>query len=129
MQYVLDEKKSNYYIHKKWVYMNEKIFIVRNNIVLIGENRDSTRIVYAEVRENWRRNHPDDYGAAVINIKNNVSNLIMKNLTVYNDYGRLYGNTGHQFAVRGTMGVTKIIIDNCNIIADGGDTSEFVEYR
>ena len=106
---------------KNGVY-NEKVFIERDNIILLGENRDSTRIVYAELRENWRSDHPDDYGSAVINIKNNVSNLILKNLTVYNDYGRLYGNTGHQFAVRGSMGVTKIIIDNCNIIADGGDT-------
>ncbi len=100
----------------------EKIFIEKNNIVLLGENRDSARIVYAELRENWRSAHPDDYGAAVINIKDNVSNLIFKNLTVYNNYGSLYGNNSHQFAVRGTMGVTKIIIDNCNIIADGGDT-------
>ncbi len=106
---------------KNGVY-NEKVYIERDDIVLLGENRDSTRIVYAELRENWRSKHPDDYGSAVINIKNNVSNLILKNLTVYNNYGRLYGNTGHQFAVRGSMGVTKIIIDNCNIIADGGDT-------
>ena len=78
--------------------------------------------MYAELRENWRSNHSDDYGSAVINIKNNVSNLILKNLTFYNNYGSVYGNTEHQFAVRGSMGVTKIIIDNCNIIADGGDT-------
>ena len=114
--------KNQVVIYIKNGLYNEKVFIEKDNVVLLGENKDSTRVVYAELRENWRRSHPDDYGAAVVNIKNNVSNLILKNLTVYNDYGRLYGNTGHQFAVRGSTGVTKIIIDNCNIIADGGDT-------
>ena len=116
------DNHNQFIIYIKNGLYSEKLFIERNNIVLVGEDKDSTRIVYAELRENWRNNHPDDYGAAVVNIKNNVSNLILKNLTVYNDFGRLYGNTGHQFAIRGSMGVTKIIIDNCNIIADGGDT-------
>ena len=89
---------------------------------MIGENRDSTQIVYAELRSNWRASHPDDYGSAVVNIKNDVSDLTFISLTIHNNYGGIYGNNDHQFAIRGGQGVTRIIIDNCNIIADGGDT-------
>jgi hypothetical protein len=39
---------------------------------------------------------------------------------VHNNYGSLFGDYDHQFAVRG--GGTRVIILNCNIIADGGDT-------
>jgi len=106
---------------KKGIY-NEKLYFEKSNIVLIGENRDSTQIVYAELRSNWRASHPDDYGSAVVNIKNDVSDLTFISLTIHNNYGGIYGNNDHQFAIRGGQGVTRIIIDNCNIIADGGDT-------
>jgi len=103
---------------KNGIY-NEKIFIEKSFITLIGENRDSVKIVYAELRSNWKTTHPDDWGAAVINIKNGATDLIFKNLTVHNNYGSLYGKTDHQFAIRG--GGNRIIIVDCNIIADGGD--------
>lgn len=106
---------------KKGTY-NEKLYIEKSNIVLIGEDRDSTRIVYAELRSNWRISHGDDYGSATVNIKEGVTDLTFINLTIHNNYGGLYGNNDHQFAVRAGQGVTRIIIDNCNIIADGGDT-------
>jgi hypothetical protein len=35
--------------------------------VLVGEDRDRTRIEYAELRRLWREKHPDDWGAAVVN--------------------------------------------------------------
>ncbi len=101
---------------------HEKIFIDKPFITLIGEDRDSTRIIYAELRSNWLRDHPDDdWGSAVVNIGNNANDLTLANLTVYNNYGALYGNHDHQFAVRG-FEATRIIIINCNIKADGGDT-------
>ena len=103
---------------KNGIY-NEKIFFEKSFITLIGESRDSTKIVYAELRGNWKATHPDDWGAAVINIKNGATDLIFKNLTVHNNYGSLYGNTDHQFAIRG--GGNRIIIVDCNIISDGGD--------
>jgi len=112
-QYIIYIKKGTY---------NEKIFIDKSRITLIGENRDSTIIVFAELRSNWRESHPDDYGSAVINIKNNITDLILISLTVHNNYGSLYRNNDHQFAIRGGEGVTRIIFDNCSIIADGGDT-------
>jgi len=111
-----------YVIYIKNGIYNEKIFIEKSNVVLAGESRDSTKIIYAELRKNWRENHTDDYGASVINIKNNVTDLIFINLTVHNNYGGLYGDNDHQFAIRAGEGVTRIIFDNCNIIADGGDT-------
>ncbi len=106
---------------KNGVY-NEKIFISKSNIVLAGENRDSTIIIFAELRKNWRADHPDDYGAGVINIRNNVSDIAFYSLTVYNNFGSLHGDHDHQFAIRGGGGVTRIIIEDCRIIADGGDT-------
>ena len=113
---------SRYIIYIKNGTYNEKIFIEKSNMTLIGENRDSTIIVYSELRSNWRNNNPDDYGSAVVNIKNEITDLSFINLTIHNNYGRLYGNNDHQFAIRGEKGVTRVIIDNCNIIADGGDT-------
>jgi pectinesterase len=111
-----------YVIYIKNGTYNEKIFIEKGNITLMGENSDSTLIVFAELRSNWRNNNPDDYGSAVVNIKNNITDLIFINLTIHNNYGKLYGDNDHQFAIRGGKGVTRIIIDNCSIIADGGDT-------
>src|SRR5690606_9472842 len=93
---------------KSGVY-NEKIFIENNNIALIGESREDVIIIYAELRRSWREKNDSDYGASVINIKNNVSDLFFHNLTIYNNYGSLYGDNDHQFAIRGGEGVTRII--------------------
>ena len=106
---------------KKGVY-HEKLYIEKSNIILIGEDRHSTQIVYAELRSNWKTTHNDDYGSATVNIKDDVADLVFISLTIHNNYGGLYGNHDHQFAIRAGHGVTRIIIDNCNIIADGGDT-------
>jgi len=100
----------------------EKIFIEKNNIALVGESRENTLIEFAELRKNWRENHDDDYGAGVVNIKNKVEDIIFKSITIHNNYGSLYGDNDHQFAIRAGEGVTKIIIDDCKVIADGGDT-------
>jgi pectinesterase len=100
---------------------HEKLYITKSSVTLVGEDRDSTRIVYAELRKNWNSEHNgSDWGSAVVNIDSLVTNLTLANLTIYNNYGSLYGSHDHQFAVRG--GGTRIIILNCNIIADGGDT-------
>jgi pectinesterase len=111
-------KRFTIYI-KKGIY-NEKIYIEKSFITLIGEGKDSTEVVFAELRSNWKKNNETDYGSAVVNIKDGITDLTLINLTVYNNYGSLYGNNDHQFAIRG--GGNKIIIFNCNIIADGGDT-------
>lgn len=97
----------------------EKVFIEKSKIVLIGESVDSTTIIYPELRKKWLENHSDDYGAAVINIKENVTDLIFYNLKIHNNYGSLYNDHDHQFTIRG--GGNKIILLNCKVISDGGD--------
>lgn len=114
---------------KKWTYQ-EKLFITTSHLTLVGEDRDSTRIVYAELRTNWTKaadNRADslskdvDWGSAVVNIGNGVTDIVLANLTVHNNYGTLHGNHEHQFAIRGFR-ATRVMILYCTIIADGGDT-------
>jgi pectinesterase len=104
---------------RKGIY-REKLFIERSFVTLVGEDRDSTRIVYAELRENWARDHNNDWGSAVVNIDSLASDIMLANLTIHNNYGSLYNTPKHQFAVRGWG--TRVIVLNCNIIADGNDT-------
>ena len=106
---------------KNGVY-SEKIFIEKSNLAIIGESADSTMIIYAELRKNWRQNNPNDYGSAVINIKNGITDILFCSLTIHNNYGDLYGDNDHAFAIRGGEGVTRIIIDSCKVISGGGDT-------
>lgn len=106
---------------KNGVY-HEKLYIEKSNIALVGESKDSTIIEYAELRRIWREKNSDDYGAAVVNIKNNTTDIGFYALTIRNNYGSLFGDHDHQFAIRAGEGVTKIIIEDCKIIADGGDT-------
>ncbi|MFA6542437.1 MAG: pectinesterase family protein, partial [Bacteroidota bacterium] len=103
---------------KNGIY-HEKIFITKSFLSLVGESRDSTRIVYAELRKDWVRRHHTDWGSATINIDSAVTDLTLANLTVHNNYGSLYGDHDHQFAVWGYG--TKIILVYCNVISDGGD--------
>ena len=100
---------------------NEKLFITKSNIALVGENRDSTRIIFAELRLNWAAKHPDrDWGSATVNIDSTVTDLNIANMTIYNNYGALYGDHNHQYAILSKG--NKIIIVNCNVMADGADT-------
>jgi pectinesterase len=106
---------------KKGTYA-EKLLVTKSQITLVGEDRDSTRIVYAELRSNWVKAHDgDDWGSAVINIGDGVTDVVLANLTVYNNYGSLYGSHDHQFAIRGFQ-ANRIALLHCNVIADGGDT-------
>jgi pectinesterase len=105
---------------RKGIY-HEKLYITTSFITLAGEDRDSTQIVYAELRKNWNRSRfGNDWGAAVVNIDSMVTDLTIVNLTIHNNYGSLYVSDDHQFAIRG--GGTRIMLLGCNVIADGGDT-------
>jgi pectinesterase len=105
---------------KRGIY-NEKVYITKSHVTLVGEDRDSTRIVYAELRENWNRDHQgSDWGSGIVNIDTGVTDITLANLTVYNNYGSLHGTNKHQFAIRGAG--TRIMLLNCTVIADGGDT-------
>jgi pectinesterase len=104
---------------KKGVY-NEKLFITKSFISIVGEDQESTRIVYAELRKNWLKKNPNDWGSATVNIDSTVTNLTIANVTIQNNYGSLYGDHDHQFAILGKG--TRIILLYCNVIGDGGDT-------
>ncbi len=115
---------SPYIIFIKNGAYNEKIFIEKNFITLIGESRENTRIETAILRRIWRETHSDDWGVATINIADDVTDLTLANLTIVNNFAELNpdvpDNTDHTMAIRG--GGHRIKIVNCNVIATGGDT-------
>lgn len=104
---------------KNGIY-NEKIIIGNSNISFVGESKEKTIIQFAELRKNWINSNSTSFGSAIVNIDSNTQNITFANLTIHNNYGSLYGNHDHQFAILGFG--TKVIILNCNVIADGGDT-------
>jgi unsaturated rhamnogalacturonyl hydrolase len=100
----------------------EKVMIAKSYIALVGEDRQATRIQYGQLRKHWRAAHPDDFGAAVINIGDDATDITIANLTVHNNYGSLHGDHDHQFAIRGMDRSNRIAVLHANVIADGGDT-------
>jgi len=117
---------------------SEKIFIAKHNIILEGEDRDKTIITQDIARDEWRCDHPDDWGVATININGN--DISLKNLTIANDYGfhvkenrtipcafdsvnhqKVITNGGHQMALR-TVLATRLKAINCRFRAYAGDT-------
>ncbi|HXH92294.1 MAG TPA: pectinesterase family protein, partial [Thermoanaerobaculia bacterium] len=100
----------------------EKVMITASHVALVGEDREKTRIEYAELRREWRKTHPDDWGAAAINIASGTTDVIIANLTVRNDYGKTHDDHDHQFAIRSMGTANRIAILHANVIADGGDT-------
>ena len=122
---------------KKGIY-KEKIFIEKHNIILEGEDKATTTITQDIARDEWRCDHPDDWGVATLNVNGN--DITLKNLTIANDYGfnvkenkiidcvsdtlthkKTITNGGHQMAVR-TMKATRLRAINCHFRAYAGDT-------
>lgn len=116
----------------------EKIFIKKDFVTLIGEDKEKTQIRYALARDIWRCENKDDWGVATINLDG--SDIVLENLTIANDFGfelkselhidcpsdsinpfKTVGKTGHQMALR-TMNTTRLIARNCIFKAYGGDT-------
>lgn len=115
----------------------EKLFITKHNIILEGEDRESTKIIQNIARDEWRCDHKDDWGVATMNINGN--DITLKNLTVANDYGftqkeprtvacasdstgkKVITNGGHQMALR-SMNATRLKAINCRFSAYAGDT-------
>lgn len=109
-------------IVRKGTY-REKLFITKSRIAIVGDDRDSTRIVVPELRRNWRAAHADsDWGCAVVNIGGTATDVTLANMTIHNNYGALTGDHDHQFAIFATERATKISLLDCTVIADGGDT-------
>ena len=123
------------FIHKG-VY-KEKIFITKHNIVLEGEDTKTTVITQDIARDEWRCDHPDDWGVATMNI--NGDDITLMNLTIANDYGfnfkeprtvacqsdstgkKVITGSGHQMALR-TISATRLRAINCHFRAFAGDT-------
>jgi pectinesterase len=123
---------------KKGIY-KEKIYVEKHNIILQGEQKETTVITNAIAREEWRCAHNDDWGVATINIDGN--DITLKNITVINSYGlnnktnrtilcaldttelksKIIKPTVHQMALR-TMAGTRLAAINCIFKAYGGDT-------
>ncbi len=101
----------------------EKLFITQSNLAIVGEDRDSTRIVYPELRRNWRAANADnDWGCAVVNIGGTATDVTLAHLTIHNNYGALTGDHDHQFALFLTERATNLALIECTVMADGGDT-------
>jgi pectinesterase len=117
---------------------HEKIFITKHNIVFEGADRDATVITQDIARDEWRCDHPDDWGVATFNINGN--DITLKNLTIANDYGfkqkeprtvacasdtvthqKTITGGGHQMALR-SIKATRLKAINCHFRAYAGDT-------
>ena len=106
---------------KKGLYQ-EKVIIDRPNIVLVGEQRDSTIIRIAELRSKMtpQEHHGKPVGPGAIFIQEGADDCVISGLTVYNNYGTtVEATTAHQFAVYGKA--TRTIVINSNIGSDGND--------
>ena len=101
---------------------NEKVIIDKPNIVLVGEDREKTRLVYAEVMDSRKikeyKGKP--VGNGVIVIQEGADDCVISGLTVYNNYGTtIEKTTRHQMAIFGRA--TRTIVINSNVWADGND--------
>lgn len=100
----------------------QKVIIDRPNIVLVGEDREHTRIVYAETAKTRRitEYHGKPVGNGVIVLQEGADDCVISGLTVYNNYGTTVENTTtHQMSIYGRA--TRTIVVNCNVWADGND--------
>ena len=107
---------------RKGLYQ-QKVIIDRPNIVLVGEDRDSTCIVLAETEDTRivKEYHGQPVHHGVVVLQEGADDCVISGLTLYNNYGTVVepGNTKHQMAVYGRG--TRTIVINSNIWADGND--------
>jgi pectinesterase len=129
----------------------EKVYLVRDKVVLAGAGRDLTIVQYPELRQHFLQRQAaakantgataktskvtvsklptgqalsQDWGAAVVNIQS--SDIALLDLTVHNSYADEHPQDPdrfeHQFAVRGFEQATRIITDHCALLTSGADT-------
>jgi pectinesterase len=124
---------------KKGIY-REKIYIEKPLIILKGEGKEATQLVFSIARDEWRCGHTDDWGVATINIGS--SDITLVDLSVINEYGKVNpvrtiwcaADTtspnkmkkipidGHQMAVRVMNMATRFRALGCRFLSFGGDT-------
>lgn len=119
----------------------EKVYLVRDKVVLVGMGRDQTILQYPELRQHFLKRQAgsktrsstalptgkalsQDWGAAVVNIQS--SDIALLDLTIHNNYAdenpQDPDRFEHQFAVRGFEQATRIITDHCALLTSGADT-------
>ena len=119
----------------------EKVYLVRDKVVLVGMGRDQTILQFPELRQHFLKRQAgaearssttlptgqalsQDWGAAVVNIQS--SDIALLDLTVHNSYADEHPQDPdrfeHQFAVRGFEQATRIITDHCALLTSGADT-------
>lgn len=101
---------------------NEKVVIDRPHIVLVGEDREQTRIIHAETSatQTLREYNGKPVGMGVIVLQEGADDCVITGLTVYNNYGSTVEQTTvHQMSIFGRA--TRTIVINCNVWADGND--------
>lgn len=101
---------------------HQKVIIDRPNIVLVGEQRDSTIIQLAELSSKpvVKEYKGREVKHGVVELLEGADDCTISGLTIYNDYGTtVEKTTKHQFAVYGRA--TRTIIINSNIWSDGND--------
>ena len=121
---------------KKGIY-REKIYLEKNNIWLIGEDRGKTIITQSIARDEWRCTHNEDWGVATLNIS--ADDITLQNITIVNNFGfedhpqktiacpndstgeKKITAQSHHMALR-TMYGTRLKALNCHFKAFGGDT-------
>ena len=106
---------------RKGVY-NQKVVIDRPNIVLVGEDRDSTIIQMALLNSKpvITEYNGKQLKHGVVELLEGADDCVISGLTIYNNYGTtVEPTTSHQMAVYGRA--TRTIIINSNIWADGND--------
>lgn len=132
-----ESNKQRIIFIKKGTY-DEKIFIEKNFISLVGEDKFQTSVITSEARDIYRCAHTDDWGVATLNLKGNDINL--ENITFVNSYGILNHedvmvpckldsvNTekkirkdGHQMVLR-SFATTRLFAKNCIFKSLGGDS-------
>lgn len=116
-----DASKSFIILIKNGIY-REKVIVDRPFIALVGEDRDSTRIIYPELngKRTIREFNGKPVGAGSVYLTPEANDFFLTRLTVWNNYGStVESTTSHQMAVAGRADRT--IIVNCNIWSDGND--------
>lgn len=101
----------------------QKVIIDKPNIVLLGENRDSVRIIYPETASTIKQREYKGKRVSngVIVLTEEANDCVITGLTVYNNYGTtIEHTTTHQMTIFGRA--TRTIVVNCNVWGDGNDT-------
>jgi len=105
---------------------NQSINVNRPNIVLIGENRDSTIVVLSEKDEKSNKGAIESpMSGTVVQIQKNADDCIISGFTLHNNFEAKRTATmeahqvPHRMTVRGLA--TRTIIINCKILSNGND--------